>query len=414
MKEILLADLLLETDSVIQTFHYATSTLVFYRRHWKNLKSYYELNATENYSVQLSSQFLEEHRLKMQAGKESASNYRSVKRAISFLQDYHENGVKTWRRIPPLPEAIHDSEDLQIVAEYKQYLSDLQKSNGTIRAYVHIAKDFFVYINSRVGQIHIQDLGPEDIHSYITNCSIRYPKGMHVFLPALRSFFQYLAWRHLSDEKLIMSIPQSSRRVVPLRSSISKEEMVAIVQSTKNFGASPKRDYAILLLASESGLRRSDIVKLELKDIHWKDHTINIIQKKTLVPLIIPILPETGNALADYILHERPESDSNNVFIRNLAPYQKINGSVCYEIIRKAMDRNGINQKAGEHKGMHCLRHSLAQQLMDCNVPLPVISSVLGHQNKNSTKAYLAVDYKKLSSCALSLKGIEVTKEEFL
>jgi hypothetical protein len=47
-------------------------------------------------------------------------------------------------------------------------------------------------------------------------------------------------------------------------------------------------------------------------------------------------------------------------------------------------------------------------------IPLPVISNVLGHKNPESTKPYLSTDLEHLRACALSLTGIEVTKKELL
>ena len=78
------------------------------------------------------------------------------------------------------------------------------------------------------------------------------------------------------------------------------------------------------------------------------------------------------------------------------------------------MKAAGIRQGKGDRKGFHCLRHSLAARLLSEETPLPIISSILGHRNKDSTKIYLSTDLEHLRACALSLRGIEVTKEELL
>jgi integrase len=78
------------------------------------------------------------------------------------------------------------------------------------------------------------------------------------------------------------------------------------------------------------------------------------------------------------------------------------------------MKEAGIRQGKEDRKGFHCLRHSLAARLLSEETPLPIISSILGHRNKDSTKVYLSTDLVHLRACALSLTGIEVTKEELL
>jgi len=76
------------------------------------------------------------------------------------------------------------------------------------------------------------------------------------------------------------------------------------------------------------------------------------------------------------------------------------------------MKAAGIRQGQGERRGFHCFRHYLAVRLLSEETPLPIISSILGHRNKDSTKIYLSTDLAHLQTCALDLTGIEVTKEE--
>ena len=58
--------------------------------------------------------------------------------------------------------------------------------------------------------------------------------------------------------------------------------------------------------------------------------------------------------------------------------------------------------------------HSLATNLLAEGVAVPVIASILGHSNKESTNIYLSADEVHLKECALGLNGIEVTQEELL
>ena len=53
--------------------------------------------------------------------------------------------------------------------------------------------------------------------------------------------------------------------------------------------------------------------------------------------------------------------------------------------------------------GAHSLRHSLASNLLKKNVSIPIISTVLGHQQTETTKAYMKVDTENLKSCTLKM-----------
>jgi integrase len=171
----------------------------------------------------------------------------------------------------------------------------------------------------------------------------------------------------------------------------------------------------MFLLALRTGLRSIDIVNLKMGDIQWKSNTIEIVQAKTGVPLVLPLLTDVGNAIADYVLSGRPDSQQPYIFLHARAPYQKLSGrSNCYGVSCKMMKAAGIRQGKQDRKGFHCLRHSLAARLLSEETPLPIISSILGHRDKDSTKIYLSTDLMHLRACALGLTGIEVTKDELL
>ena len=68
-------------------------------------------------------------------------------------------------------------------------------------------------------------------------------------------------------------------------------------------------------------------------------------------------------------------------------------------MIAKNIYKSGVECK-GKHHGSHALRHSLATNLLEGNVSLPVISSVLGHSSTESTKVYLSVDIQSLLYCS--------------
>ena len=77
------------------------------------------------------------------------------------------------------------------------------------------------------------------------------------------------------------------------------------------------RDTAMFAVAASLGLRAGDIVRLTLSDIDWIHHEIHFVQNKTGVELHLPLEASVGNAIANYILHERPKTQSRALFIRS-------------------------------------------------------------------------------------------------
>ena len=149
--------------------------------------------------------------------------------------------------------------------------------------------------------------------------------------------------RHLSG-----AVPASgvrTRRVVPALTLDEEQSLLAAADRTT---ASGKRDYAMLLLALRLGLRSSDIIHLKREDLHWQTNTLELVQTKTGVRLVLPLLTEVGNALADYLLQGRPASPLPYVFLRGQAPYRPLSGHAnCYGISHKLMAQAHIRQGQG-------------------------------------------------------------------
>jgi integrase len=130
---------------------------------------------------------------------------------------------------------------------------------------------------------------------------------------------------------------------------------------------------------------------------------------------VLPLETDTGNAIAEYILDARPESDSEYVFLRSFAPYKKLSdvGSMG-NILEKYRKRATIIRNPFDGKSFHALRRSMGTWMLESGVPLTLISQVLGHKEQDSTKQYLSMDHERLAACALDFQGIPVGGGLFL
>jgi len=132
---------------------------------------------------------------------------------------------------------------------------------------------------------------------------------------------------------------------------------------------------------------------------------------KTGNPVTHPLLPAVGNALSGYILHERPVTPYEQVFIRSLAPYSPLRDhSAVYSIIRSAFSKADIpfDQRVC---GTTLLRHNAASMMLRNGIPQETIAAVLGHADPNTTSIYITTDEERLRDCVLALppscKGVK-------
>jgi integrase len=167
-----------------------------------------------------------------------------------------------------------------------------------------------------------------------------------------------------------------------------------------------KRDFAIMLLALEMGLRSSDIVALRLGDINWDKEVITINQVKTGKLLRLPMPQKVSASLADYILNARPESDHKEVFLvlkKPPRPFYK--GPSLWAIVSKYCNKAGIDRisNGGQRIGLHRMRHTHATKMLNAGCAPADIAAALGHTKIENAQTYIRLDVETLRSCCLSL-----------
>jgi integrase len=195
---------------------------------------------------------------------------------------------------------------------------------------------------------------------------------------------------------------------------LTDEELVEVkrVLSEPEIGLS-LRDKAIGTLALRYGLRCCDIAALKLNEVDLDNDIINICQQKTNVPLELPLTTSAGNAIYDYAILERPESDCEFIFLTENRPYGRLKGGSVGNIAARIMKEAGIRQNICDRKGFHIFRHRMATDLLGKGVAPPIISKIAGHTSPDSLEAYLISDFIHLKECALSIEQYPVRKEVF-
>ncbi len=319
---------------------------------------------------------------------------------IRKLRECKEKGYVGWK---PCVESKIDkptSPEFQNVhSKFIEHLETEGKSNNTVDSYRNISCKFLIFIE-RLGYTELRTVTGEAIHDFFIDLRGTWsPGSLRTAAAGLRSFLNFAA----PESKLLAAVPEKllrKRSIVPI---LTPEEEQAVWDVLKTDALS-SRDKAIMLLLLLTGLRAVDIVNLKLGEIDWKCDAININQKKTGEPLVLPLLPAIGNAMARYIINDRPRSDSPYVFLTHKAPHTRIKDhSCCYAVVRNIFTRAGIRLDSDEPKGTRLLRHHVASKMLKSGVAVQSISLTLGHIDPNSVNIYLTTDDTKLRACALPL-----------
>ena len=156
-----------------------------------------------------------------------------------------------------------------------------------------------------------------------------------------------------------------------------------------------KRAYAMIMLSVKYGLRAGDVTNLKFENIDWENRIIRISQNKTKEIIELPLLPEVGNAILDYLKNARRKSSLPFIFLNINGPIHPTTSSAFYGILNKYINKSSIEKLDKRHHGPHSLRHTLASQMLKNGEELTTISATLGHSSTQVTTVYLSIDNMK-------------------
>ena len=268
-------------------------------------------------------------------------------------------------------------------------------------------RHFFCFIESRHREI--TQINDKDFLDFIHEAAKTNQNNMTVVIRALKFTADYLNTSQLTNIKTDLGIfsPQkpSNRLIQPY----TQLEISAALNAIDGHSQTPMRDRAIILLAFNSGLRCVDIRNLKLRDINWRAQELRIVQKKTGKPITVSLNGKTLNAIADYILKERPECENNSVFIRAYPPYTGIASTSPLDyMIDKYCRLAGIEKKS--YRSFHSLRRAFGTELAEAEIPVTSISQMLGHSDMSSGKAYLSFNRTQTALCSADFSEVPITK----
>jgi len=383
--------------------NYSKESLRFYTVIWNQLKLYAAPKGITCFSTEFGYNFLEQHYGFVPVEKLDRNSAMRI-RAINVLSDYQLHGtvlIKKCIRNYEFPECFRT-----IISEFISYRNSLKivkKSMQTAQLYL----ERFIFYLTRCEITDLSQVETYHINGFVNTIAIYSKPTMAGMLRHVRHLFGFAYQRGYVTSDLTHKIPVIKyNRESKIPSAYSTEEVNRLIQCIDRGNPAGKRDYAIILLAARLGIRASDIHSLCFTNINWEINCIELIQQKTGNPLSLPLLEDVGEAIIDYLKYGRPDTSAHEIFVRHKAPFGQLTSTGIYQLVSKYIQKAGIPVPHGKKHGPHALRHSLAGKLLENNIPLPVISEILGHADSKTTTVYLKIDVSHLRQCALEVPFI--------
>lgn len=364
-----------------------------------------------HYSQKVIDSLMAESRTRYDAGKLCRSTYQNLFKVCDLIQEYRQTGTvthhnrKAWNQREPSPEFVE-----ALDCFHKEAILSGNLSDKTIEIVKSSARGFFFELEDQ-GITSFETTTLEIVSQVTSKRAEHYAGGLSAFLFSLRTFLSILFKQKVTALDFSIAIPEFSAPRKVVRPGFTKEEIELLLEMPDLSTDIGNRDFAILTLAAQSGLRGSDIANLKIDAINWRTNEIQLIQKKTGKTLSIPLEAESGNAIANYLLNYRPKCDLPFLFLCLDHPYRPFAQRTIGSRVTRYMKQAGIDKSKTPRRGLHSFRRSFGARLLDAEVPIDIIQQLLGHTHIDSIKPYLSVNEKGLKACALSTIPVDTEAE---
>lgn len=401
MENLTLQQLVSQTQDALSLAGASNYYQKVYKTLSKQLLIYAKEHNTDSFSMDFGLQFLEDH-YSMSSKIEQKKWCTNYSRCINALAEYQRTGEVTLylsmdSKTYTFPEGFQDSAEAFI--SHREKIGIIKKSNKVCRLYL---ERFFAFLTKK-DILALDALTIKAVLEFMASLSCYEKPTINHTMRAVRYYLKYCYEKGFMEKEMFSKLPNPHyNRQSRLPSSYSSDEVTKLLESIDLGNPCGIRDYAIILLIARLGLRSSDVANLRFSNIDWEKDVIRLTQVKTGNPLELPLLEDVGEAIIKYLKNARPKTDSDHVFVRQVPPFTGFNPGAVGSLVRVHLQKSGIHIE-GKKKGSHTLRHSLASRLLEHEIPLPVISEILGHTTTETTMAYLRIDISELKKCALEV-----------
>lgn len=211
-------------------------------------------------------------------------------------------------------------------------------------------------------------------------------------LSSIKSFYKYLTVR----TKQLEENPVAELEYPKLRKSLPKyltlDQSAALLQAVS--GRNEKRDYAILMLFLNCGIRRSELVGLNLTDVY--EDRIRVVGKGNKERFVY--FGSACRKAIDAYLEERKQIElSDNRALFGSRDKNRISVTAVHRLVKKALLQAGLDST---QFSAHKLRHTAATMMLSGGVDVKTVQEVLGHENLNTTQIYTHIESTELKIAA--------------
>ena len=265
---------------------------------------------------------------------------------------------------------------METTDRYRRSLKRKNYASHTVKAYMNVLAHFTRWLTIPLAAVTRNEIGAYVDHLFQKRLS---PKTITCHLQTVRLFYEYL----INEEGMVMANPVTKiaiRLPKPLPRHL-KDDQVANLLAV----ITKARDRAMFMLMLRSGLRVEEVAHLTVDAVEYRRRQLFVASGKGAKDRMVYLSDDASSALLAYL--EQRSSKAKELFLVEKGPMQ--GKPISVRGIQKRIEYYA--QKSGLNVSCHCLRHTLATQLLNADAPLSSIRDLLGHTHITTTQRYCRV-----------------------
>lgn len=268
----------------------------------------------------------------------------------------------------------------ELVQQYLDYLR-ARRSPNTVHSYGTDLAQLAEFSDGSLIE------SPEKLRGYLRKYGTT-PVTRARKLCALRAFYKYLKQigKIASDPTELLEAPFQRKK---LPKALTKGQAGALLDQPPK-GKTPLRDQALLELMYAAGLRASEVVSVNIRDIDFKELSVTV-EGKGNKQRVAMFGHACSNAILTYMKEERTQASDGDALFTN-----DKGGRIITRTVQNVVKRWALRAGLPPETSPHTLRHSFATHMLDGGADLKTVQQLLGHESLGTTQIYTHISIDRL------------------
>jgi len=305
---------------------------------------------------------------------------------------------------PELDSLVHE----ELIEQYREDSEIRGLSPESTRRYISSIRIYVKYLEDN--GMDLLGADRNTIRKFLEY--LRKERGVHQktienYFTGISGFYDFLEYEGHVDKNPVHAVRKRYLRRYKdndegqMRQLISVEEMTRLINTTMDV-----RDKAIITLLAKTGIRRRELMRLDVDDIDWVEQSIRLKPTPKRTNRIVFFDDETAFILKRWLRARasRNGADSEALFTNSTGG--RLNRNGVYTAVTKAAERAGLHNpdsdRMEDHFSPHCCRHWFTTHMRRAGMPREFIQELRGDVRKEAIDIYDHIDRKELRESYLA------------